>query len=255
MTVTFFGAEKVVEHYNMMGPVKAALESSVRYMAAELGGKGIRVHALSPGAMATRAASGSSRWTRTCAATIAVLASRPDEAAKASSPEVSDGSGDSSEAVVARASGPSRRPASGGAPAGTGPDLGGLLKQASRGDQAAFAELYDATSARAFADGYLRFKADLAREGIDEDAAVIQAQIDEIGCALVLVNVQSPPKLSPDSVTPQPVPAARPATVLVACHATVVHAEGVNGGVVDPAKLKMEDAFRLDAIKATKVLP
>jgi hypothetical protein len=37
MTVTFFGAEKVVEHYNMMGPVKAALESSVRYMAAELG--------------------------------------------------------------------------------------------------------------------------------------------------------------------------------------------------------------------------
>ena len=62
MTVTFFGAEKVVEHYNMMGPVKAALESSVRYMAAELGGKGIRVHALSPGAMATRAASGIDRF-------------------------------------------------------------------------------------------------------------------------------------------------------------------------------------------------
>jgi hypothetical protein len=52
----------VVEHYNMMGPVKAALESSVRYMAAELGGKGIRVHALSPGAMATRAASGIDRF-------------------------------------------------------------------------------------------------------------------------------------------------------------------------------------------------
>jgi enoyl-[acyl-carrier protein] reductase I len=62
MTVTFFGAEKVVEHYNMMGPVKAALESSVRYMAAELGGQGIRVHALSPGAMATRAASGIDRF-------------------------------------------------------------------------------------------------------------------------------------------------------------------------------------------------
>jgi enoyl-[acyl-carrier protein] reductase I len=62
MTVTFFGAEKVVEHYNMMGPVKAALESTVRYMAAELGGSGIRVHALSPGAMATRAASGIDRF-------------------------------------------------------------------------------------------------------------------------------------------------------------------------------------------------
>jgi enoyl-[acyl-carrier protein] reductase I len=62
MTVTFFGSEKVVEHYNMMGPVKAALESAVRYMAAELGSKGIRVHALSPGAMATRAASGIDRF-------------------------------------------------------------------------------------------------------------------------------------------------------------------------------------------------
>jgi len=57
-TVTFFGSERVVEHYNMMGPVKAALESSVRYMAAELGEKGIRVHALSPGPLKTRAASG-----------------------------------------------------------------------------------------------------------------------------------------------------------------------------------------------------
>jgi len=47
-----------VEHYNMMGPVKAALESSVRYLAAELGSKGIRVHALSPGPLKTRAASG-----------------------------------------------------------------------------------------------------------------------------------------------------------------------------------------------------
>lgn len=57
-TVTFFGSERVVEHYNMMGPVKAALESSVRYLAAELGEQGIRVHALSPGPLKTRAASG-----------------------------------------------------------------------------------------------------------------------------------------------------------------------------------------------------
>ncbi|HZW20018.1 enoyl-ACP reductase FabI [Noviherbaspirillum sp.] len=57
-TVTFFGSERVVEHYNMMGPVKAALESTVRYLAAELGTKGIRVHALSPGPLLTRAASG-----------------------------------------------------------------------------------------------------------------------------------------------------------------------------------------------------
>jgi enoyl-[acyl-carrier protein] reductase I len=48
----------VVRHYNMMGPVKAALESAVRYAAAELGEKGISVHALSPGPLRTRAASG-----------------------------------------------------------------------------------------------------------------------------------------------------------------------------------------------------
>jgi enoyl-[acyl-carrier protein] reductase I len=62
LTVTFYGAEKVVEHYNLMGPVKAALEASVRYMAAELGQKGIRVHALSPGPLKTRAASGLDRF-------------------------------------------------------------------------------------------------------------------------------------------------------------------------------------------------
>ena len=61
-TVTFYGGEKVVEHYNLMGPVKAALESVTRYMAAELGDKGIRVHALSPGPLATRAASGIDRF-------------------------------------------------------------------------------------------------------------------------------------------------------------------------------------------------
>jgi len=62
LTVTFYGAEKVVEEYNLMGPVKAALESCVRYMAAELGPKGIRVHALSPGPLKTRAASGIDRF-------------------------------------------------------------------------------------------------------------------------------------------------------------------------------------------------
>ena len=58
LTVTFYGSEKVVGDYNLMGPVKAALESSVRYMAAELGPRRIRVHALSPGPLKTRAASG-----------------------------------------------------------------------------------------------------------------------------------------------------------------------------------------------------
>ena len=48
-TMSYFGAERVVENYNLMGPVKAALEASARYLAAELGPKGIRVHAISPG--------------------------------------------------------------------------------------------------------------------------------------------------------------------------------------------------------------
>jgi enoyl-[acyl-carrier protein] reductase I len=61
-TVTFYGSERVVAEYNLMGPVKAALESSVRYLAAELGEKGIRVHALSPGPLKTRAASGIQRF-------------------------------------------------------------------------------------------------------------------------------------------------------------------------------------------------
>ncbi|RUR27382.1 enoyl-[acyl-carrier-protein] reductase FabI [Vreelandella andesensis] len=56
--MTYYGAEKVVDNYNLMGPVKAALESATRYMAAELGPQGIRVHAVSPGAIRTRAASG-----------------------------------------------------------------------------------------------------------------------------------------------------------------------------------------------------
>ena len=57
-TRTSDGSEKVVENYNIMGVAKAALESAVRYLAAELGPKGIRVHAISPGPLATRAASG-----------------------------------------------------------------------------------------------------------------------------------------------------------------------------------------------------
>lgn len=58
MTLTFYGAEKVVDHYNVMGPVKAALEASVRYLAHELGPKAIRVNAISAGAVKSRAASG-----------------------------------------------------------------------------------------------------------------------------------------------------------------------------------------------------
>lgn len=62
LTVTFYGSEKAVEDYNLMGPVKAALESSVRYLAAELAPRHIRVHALSPGPLKTRAASGIERF-------------------------------------------------------------------------------------------------------------------------------------------------------------------------------------------------
>jgi len=57
-TMSYYGSRMVVENYNIMGVAKAALESAVRYMAAELGPKGIRVHAISPGPLATRAASG-----------------------------------------------------------------------------------------------------------------------------------------------------------------------------------------------------
>ncbi len=57
-TMTYYGSQMVVKNYNIMGVAKAALEAAVRYMAAELGPKGIRVHAISPGPLATRAASG-----------------------------------------------------------------------------------------------------------------------------------------------------------------------------------------------------
>jgi enoyl-[acyl-carrier protein] reductase I len=58
VTMSYYGADKVVGNYNMMGPVKAALEASVRYLANELGKSRIRVFAVSPGPLRTRAASG-----------------------------------------------------------------------------------------------------------------------------------------------------------------------------------------------------
>lgn len=58
LAMSYHGANKVVPNYNLMGPVKAALESAVRYLAFELGDKHIRVHAVSPGPLKTRAASG-----------------------------------------------------------------------------------------------------------------------------------------------------------------------------------------------------
>ena len=57
-TMSYYGSQVVVQNYNIMGVAKAALESAVRYLAAELGPKGIRVNAISPGPLATRAASG-----------------------------------------------------------------------------------------------------------------------------------------------------------------------------------------------------
>lgn len=58
LTMTYYGAEKVMPHYNVMGVAKAALEASVRYIAADLGGDGVRVNAISAGPIKTLAASG-----------------------------------------------------------------------------------------------------------------------------------------------------------------------------------------------------
>jgi len=62
MTVTFLGSTRVVRDYNLMGPVKAALESATRYAAAEMGPKGVTVNVLSPGPLRTRASSGIARF-------------------------------------------------------------------------------------------------------------------------------------------------------------------------------------------------
>lgn len=62
LTVTFYGADRVVDNYNLMGPVKAALESSVRYISAELAEQKTRAHAISAGPVKTRAASGINRF-------------------------------------------------------------------------------------------------------------------------------------------------------------------------------------------------
>src|SRR5690606_40267286 len=64
LTMSYYGAEKVVTHDNLMGPVKAALEASVKYLSSELGNQRIRVNALSPGPVKTRAASGLSDFVR-----------------------------------------------------------------------------------------------------------------------------------------------------------------------------------------------
>lgn len=73
LTMSFYGSEKVVPDYGIMGPVKAALEASVRYLAAELGPRHIRVNALSPGPVQTRAASGLAHFDALMSRTAAVV--------------------------------------------------------------------------------------------------------------------------------------------------------------------------------------
>jgi enoyl-[acyl-carrier protein] reductase I len=58
VTLSYFGAERVMPHYNVMGVCKAALEASVRYLSVDLGGQGIRINAISAGPIKTLAASG-----------------------------------------------------------------------------------------------------------------------------------------------------------------------------------------------------
>ena len=58
LTLTYYGAEKVTPHYNVMGVAKAALEASIRYLATDLGGQKVRVNAISAGPVRTLAASG-----------------------------------------------------------------------------------------------------------------------------------------------------------------------------------------------------
>lgn len=76
MTMTYYGADKVVSHYNIMGPVKAALEATTRYLANELAPKGVRVFAVSPGPLKTRAASGIAAFDELVDAAVARSPSR-----------------------------------------------------------------------------------------------------------------------------------------------------------------------------------
>ena len=71
LTMSYYGADKVVNNYNIMGPVKSALQATVRYLAAELGDKGIRVYAVSPGPLKTRAASGIAQFDELVDAAVA----------------------------------------------------------------------------------------------------------------------------------------------------------------------------------------
>jgi enoyl-[acyl-carrier protein] reductase I len=71
LTMSYYGAHKVVNHYNVMGPVKAALEATVRYLSVDLGAKGVRVYAVSPGPLNTRAASGVDHFDELIAAAVA----------------------------------------------------------------------------------------------------------------------------------------------------------------------------------------
>jgi enoyl-[acyl-carrier protein] reductase I len=71
LTMSYYGADKVVNNYNIMGPVKAALEATTRYLAVELGEKGIRVFAVSPGPLKTRAASGIAEFDELVEAAVA----------------------------------------------------------------------------------------------------------------------------------------------------------------------------------------
>lgn len=71
LTMSYYGADKVVNHYNIMGPVKAALEATTRYLAVELAERRIRVYAVSPGPLKTRAASGIAQFDELVEAAIA----------------------------------------------------------------------------------------------------------------------------------------------------------------------------------------
>jgi len=71
LTMSFYGARRVVAHYNLMGPVKAALEASVRALAVEFGPRDVTVNAISPGTIATRAAGGIDRFDEMMAAAAA----------------------------------------------------------------------------------------------------------------------------------------------------------------------------------------